>query len=313
VTTVVVGAGLAGLLCARTLHDAGRPVVVLDKGRSPGGRLATRRIGDATLDHGAQFFTVRSDTFGSLVRGWEAAGIVWSTGFGDHRDGHPRYMVDGGMNALTKHLAAGLDVRCGAMAFAVHRDGERWRVALDDGSHVAAEALVLTCPTPQSLALLVTAGVTLPEPLRTLDYDRTLALLAVLDRPAALPPPGALQEPGGNVAFVADNQAKGVSAQPALTLHATAAWSLQRWDDDRDAVHADLLAMAAPFLGPAQVLTSQVKRWRFATPQHPWPDPCWAAPDVPAPLVLAGDAFGGPRVEGAACSGLAAAAALAGR
>ena len=55
---------------------AGHEVVVLDKGRSPGGRLATRRIGEATLDHGAQFFTVRSDAFAARVDRWEADGSV---------------------------------------------------------------------------------------------------------------------------------------------------------------------------------------------------------------------------------------------
>lgn len=52
---VVVGAGIAGLMAAQSLSNSGHDVVVVDKGRSPGGRLATRRINDATLDHGAQF------------------------------------------------------------------------------------------------------------------------------------------------------------------------------------------------------------------------------------------------------------------
>ena len=64
----IVGAGLAGLMAGRTLAEAGHEVVLLDKGRSPGGRLATRRIGAATLDHGAQFFTVRSEAFAARVR-----------------------------------------------------------------------------------------------------------------------------------------------------------------------------------------------------------------------------------------------------
>ena len=51
---VVVGAGLAGLTAAQALTDA-FDVIVLDKGRGFGGRMATRRIGDATFDHGAQF------------------------------------------------------------------------------------------------------------------------------------------------------------------------------------------------------------------------------------------------------------------
>jgi len=55
---LVVGAGLAGLTAGRVLAAAGIDTVIVDKGLSVGGRLATRRIGDATLDHGAQFFTV---------------------------------------------------------------------------------------------------------------------------------------------------------------------------------------------------------------------------------------------------------------
>ena len=55
--TLIIGAGLSGLSAAQTLVRSGRSVLVVDKGRGVGGRLATRRIGDATLDHGAQFFT----------------------------------------------------------------------------------------------------------------------------------------------------------------------------------------------------------------------------------------------------------------
>ncbi len=73
---VVVGAGIAGLVAARRLADAGADVVVVDKGRSVGGRLATRRIGDATLDHGAQFFTVRTPAFQRQVDDWVERGLV---------------------------------------------------------------------------------------------------------------------------------------------------------------------------------------------------------------------------------------------
>ncbi len=86
---VVVGAGLSGLVAARRLADD-HEVVVLDKGRSVGGRLATRRIGDAVLDHGAQFFTVRGEALRAHTDDWLARGVarVWCHGFGDG-DGYP--------------------------------------------------------------------------------------------------------------------------------------------------------------------------------------------------------------------------------
>ena len=114
---VVVGAGLSGLSAARALQDAGHEVVVLDKGRGLGGRMATRRITTsdgsiATFDHGAQFFTARDETFTSLVAQWTSDDVVreWCRGFGTD-DGHSRYVVNNGMTALTKHLAHGIDVR----------------------------------------------------------------------------------------------------------------------------------------------------------------------------------------------------------
>jgi hypothetical protein len=314
VRIVVVGAGLTGLTAARSLTESGHDVLVLDKGRSPGGRMATRRIGGATLDHGAQFFTVRGDAFAALVSAWQDDGIarVWCHGFAPEGDGYPRYIGTRGMSAIAKHMAVGLDVRCGAMVFAIRRAGggrSGWEVVVDDGTIHTADAVISTCPLPQTFSLLFEAGVDLPRELVADDYDRTIALLAVLDGPSAVPPPGGVQLPDGIFSFVADNSAKGVSSVPAVTLHVGPAWSSEHWDHDRQAVHHALVEAARPWLGSAQVVDSQVKRWRFATPRTPWPEPCWVAPE--GSLVVAGDAFAGPKVEGAFNSGLAAAAALA--
>ena len=310
----VVGAGLSGLAAGRALTRAGHDVVVFDKGRAPGGRLATRRIGGATFDHGAQFFTVRNAALSAQVDDWIARDLVWvwCHGFGTEPDGHPRYVAHRGMTSLAKDLAHGLDVRCNHLVFTVRPDPTGgWVVTIDDGTRHHLDAVIVTSPVPQTFSLLFEAGVELPMELFGADYERTIALLAVLDAPSAVPEPGGLQSDrlhGTCLSFVADNQRKGVSAVPALTLHATTAWSEHHWDDDRDAVAAELLRAAAPFAGAAAIVDHQVKRWRFATPRRIWPDACWV--DETGSLVLAGDSFAGPRVEGAYESGLAAAAAL---
>ena len=41
---VVIGAGICGLLAAQRVQDAGYRVLVLDKGRQVGGRMANRRM-----------------------------------------------------------------------------------------------------------------------------------------------------------------------------------------------------------------------------------------------------------------------------
>lgn len=318
----IVGAGLAGLTAARALVQAGHEVVVFDKGRSPGGRLATRRIGAARLDHGAQFFTVRSDAFAAEVQRWRDDGLVfeWCRGFASSGsadrvgDGYPRYAVHGGMNALAKHLARGLDVRCDSLVFSLHRSpgagGGEWEVKLDDASVLRADALVVTCPLPQTASLLISAEVAVPETLWRTSYDRTLCLLAVVSGPTAIPEPGGVQGADG-FTFIADNHRKGISDVHAVTFHADPAWSEAHWDIEPHQAHRLLIELAQPWLGEATVLDSQLKRWRFATPRTIWPTPTWQ-PDGAGGVAVAGDAFAGPRVEGAALSGSAAAAALLG-
>jgi len=318
VRVIVVGAGLCGLSAAKTLIQAGHQVTVFDKGRSPGGRMATRRIGPARLDHGAQFFTIRSDPFAALIQPHIDQGLVyeWCRGFSGGGDGFPRYAVHGGMNALAKALAGPLDVRCNSLVFAIRPaaaaagSGASWDVALDDGTSMAADGLVVTCPLPQANSLLVTAGTELPPDLISAEYDRAITLLVTLDRPSAVGEPGGLQNPAEALSFVSDNQRKGISDLPALTVHADAEWSQAHWDDDPAATIRALVDLADDYVGEAAVLEAQIKKWRFATPRTIWPKRSWVAPDGAGLLVLAGDAFAGPRVEGAVLSGLAAAAAF---
>ena len=72
----VVGAGMAGAACARHLADRGLSVSLFDKGRSVGGRLAQRRVGDAVFDHGAQYIGVRDPGFAAVARTWCAGGLA---------------------------------------------------------------------------------------------------------------------------------------------------------------------------------------------------------------------------------------------
>ncbi len=318
---VIVGAGLSGLVAARELAGAGRTVVVLDKGRSVGGRLATRRVGNAIVDHGAQFFTVRSERFATFVETLVATGAVseWCRGFSEV-DGYPRYCARQGMNALAKLLAADVpegSILTGVTVQAVSRAGDDgWKVSWEGGA-VDASAVLLTALVPQSLTLLDNGGTVLDAELRArldaVTYHRVLAALAVLDGPSAVPAPGARQLEGGTFSFVADNQAKGISAVPAVTLHANHGWSAQHWDDDPDEVLQTLLADAAPWLGNARVVQAELKKWRYSGPVTPWPDAVCAAVPGAAPVLLAGDAFAGPKVEGAFLSGVAAAAAALSR
>jgi renalase len=319
---IVVGAGLSGLLAAGKLSACGCRIVVLDQGSEVGGRLATRRMGEAVFDHGAQYFTVVDPAFDAIIHDWRERGLVrpWAAGFalpdGSLKlDGQERFCGVSGMSAIAEDLAEKLDVRLDATVARVVLEGNGWKVTTENGETFVGRALLLTPPVPQSLLLLTTGDFLLSDRIRKtleqIEYAPCLALLVSLSQASLVPDPGGLWFPGEPIRWIADNRRKGISPGfgGAITIHAGSNYSRQHWETPEGKVTAELLAEAAPWLGTAPVQT-QLHRWRYSQPISVYPERCLTV-ESPAPLVFAGDAFGGPRVEGAVLSGLAAANALA--
>jgi renalase len=340
---LIVGAGVAGLLAARQLESHGHEVVVVDKGYRPGGRLATRRVADATFDTGAQFLTVRDPRVRAHLEDWLAAGVArrWfegspdvpagdpdarSTGEADPaRDGHPRYRGAPTMRSIAEHLAASLTVHLASRVTRTTVTNGRWQLQLIDRSEqplapLAGDALLLTPPVPQTRELV--AGIPLDQATTTLldavRFAPCIAVLAVPTGPPRLPERGAVRLASEPIAWLTDNHVTGASATPAVTVHGTAAFSRARWSDSDAEVAGALLRAARHHLGVA-TRPVHVHRWRYAAPITPDLGSLGVDPDAPAmvdlrpgpPVVVAGDGLTTGRVEGAARSGLAAADRLA--
>lgn len=340
-SVLIIGAGIAGLMAACSLRSehssCAIAVTLLDKGRGVGGRLATRRIGSGVFDHGAQFFTARDPAFAKLVREWEAAGVVreWCRGFaGDdgvaRPDGPSRYRGEKGMTDIAKylaakHLAQNQPLHLGIRVESVSQENGGWVARTEGGAEFTGDALLLTAPVPQSLALLKAGDVALPtdarDALETVTYDPCIALLVLMPGSSGstsgsdVPPPGAVQQRSEDpepIYWIADNQQKGISPNAvAITIHAGPEFSRRYAEVDDGGVAEELLKAAGRWIrGPVEAV--QVKRWRYAKPTRTLPDRClFVDRPLSSPLAFAGDAFAGPRVEGAALSGMAAAKRLA--
>jgi hypothetical protein len=224
------------------------------------------------------------------------------------------------MTSIPKHLATGLDIRLGVQATAVSPETSGWAVDAEGGRHYRAQDVVLTPPVPQSLALLAAGGVAIkPEArsqLEAIEYAPCIAYLALLETQITLPEPGALRGPSAAIQWIADNRQKGISERgPALTIHCSEAFSREHYDEpDERVIHSvreELDDVLSRRLGSDRVLVAeeQIRRWRFSRPGEPLSVGAWSE-GLPDGLILAGDAFAGARVEGAALSGLAAAALL---
>jgi len=326
---LIIGAGIAGLTAARELDALGKRALVLDKGRSTGGRLETRRVGSGAADTGSQFFTTRAPAFEAAVAQWVHEGLVfeWSRGWSDGslltvHEGHPRYAVKGGMAELAGVLAEGTAVELLKVVTAIKRVPGGWQAELANGESYHAPAVLLTPPVPQSLELLDAGGVALPfaerEALERIEYTPCICGLFTLSQPIELPAPGAVQRPHANLHWIADNQRKGISPHATvITAQASSAYSRALWSASDEEIISAMKLDLLPFLdGDATVLNGDIRRWRYAAPVRTFPGPVLltAIPlegEGNAALAFAGDAFGEARIEGAYLSGIAAARKLA--
>ncbi|WP_438363006.1 NAD(P)/FAD-dependent oxidoreductase [Nioella halotolerans] len=258
---LIVGAGVTGIACARVLQDAGLAVRLIDKGRGIGGRMATRRVtidaAELRLDHGAQYL---SDGPEAEAIAAAAPGAVarWDPG-----DGRARIVGHGGMAALPRALAAGLDVAQGVEVGAVSPDGAGWRVDTDRGTQVAAR-VVLSVPAPQ-IAALVGAAHPFARAVRGVFMHPCLTLLAVFPKEA--PAPFVTRRaPARALSWIARDDSKPGRGAAARTwiAQANAGWSGAHIDTDRDAIKVRMRDMLCAEIAtdPATARHLAVHGWR---------------------------------------------------
>lgn len=315
----VIGAGIAGLSCARQLAARGAKVTVFEQARRPGGRAATLRTESGNFDHGAQYFTVQSHTFERVITQWLQAGVVkrWNgrvisingEATEDKTASATRYVGADGMISIARHLAEGIDVRLDTRIGSLLRAGTRWSL-LDEAERTPSpggfDAVVLAMPSMQAAQL---AGVTpaLVPSLRVVEWRPCWAAVLTMRAASGFDFAGAFVEDHPALAWVArENDESGTER---WVLHATAGWSgshLNTPSDDVAALLAQALAERFNFgFRPAFVAAH---RWLHATPVRPLVDRyLW---DAGSRLGAAGDWCQGPRLEGAYLSGDALGAAI---
>ena len=320
---IVVGAGIAGVACARTLADAEIPVVVLDRGRRVGGRMATRRLGDRPVDLGASYFTSSDDAFAAVVETWHESGLArpWTDAFhvlspgaeASVKSGPMRWGTPGGLRTLVEDLATGLDVRHQTVR-RVAPSGSRLIV---DGAH--ASAVVLAMPDTQAVRLLDDDA---PE---RADLDRgsdpVLALAATypdrewartIDLDSSQPFDGAFVNDDPVLDFVADDGRRRGDGAPVLVAHSTAEFA-SRHLEVPEAARPEMVEALARVLSLASApRRTHVHRWSLARPaEHPRDDAFLLGDRM---IGACGDGWGSQsKVEGAWLSGTALGRELVGR
>jgi renalase len=285
VTVIVVGAGMAGLACARELIDAGVPARVLDRGRVAGGRLASKRFDDRYADIGAAYLTADDPAFLGRLESWRIAGLAhpWTDTFtvfdGDRRStatGPVRWSAPRGLRSLAADLAGELDLTLGCEVTELPE----------------AESVVLAMPGPQAARITAVP-----------DQRWSPVLTAVLTYPGRSWPDfhGAFVNGHPVLATVCDDGDRRGDRAPVLVAHSTADFARPRLADPAAAA-GDMEAAVRDLLELPAAESVWVHRWTFAQPE-----PVAGAFHRQGNVYLAGDAFGKPRVQTAWLSGRAVA------
>ncbi|TJZ91925.1 FAD-dependent oxidoreductase [Paracoccus gahaiensis] len=307
IRVAIIGAGLAGLTCGGLLAQAGLSVTLFDKGRGPGGRLATRRAeGGLRFDHGAPCLTARDPVFAAFLDELAVQGHAAPWPEVGAMTGLP------GMSALPKALAAGLDVRQGAMVTALNRQDGLWHLGGEGIAH-QADLVVLAIPAPQARDLLG-ADHAFAADLARVRYHACVTLMAGLD--TAAPRPFVYRQGQGALHQIWQDGAKPGRADLPLVpwvAHADPDWSMAHID----LPFAELADLMAPLLlaqlgaDPAHLHHAAAHRWLYARTDRALGRAFLS--DDAAGLVAGGDWALGPDAEHGWASGRAMAAHLLAR
>ena len=307
----IVGAGMAGMSCGQRLSRLGHEVRLFDKGRGPGGRMATRRMedGGTTLhfDHGAQYFTAREPRFVEQVAHWEASGVAarWAAAGDDAWVGTPA------MNAPLKAMAGELGVQFGTRIEQLVRDGEGWQIDGEGAPDARFDAVLVAVPAEQAGPLLQPHAPAMATLADQTASDPCWTLMAGFEAPLALVQDTLRQR--GPIGWAARNNAKpGRASEECWVVQASPEWSCAHLEDNAETVAAALLAELAEANGgplPRQ-LGATAHRWRFARSGTAGEEALW---DAEQRIGVCGDWLIGPRVEAAYMSGLLLAEAVGGR
>ncbi len=293
VEVCVVGSGFAGLMLGDALRRNETGYVVLDKGRSPGGRAATRRLGAARVDHGIPWLTRSGSESDELIDRLRKERLIERLFVGGEVG--DAWVAPAGITSAMKHLASDLDVRFSHRVESVEA-GEPNRLLVSDADgatyELAARNVVITAPVPQAMEMApaVAGALAAVDPERV--YDKAVIGLARLAHSSALPDAALFERPAEGIDSVIVESAKFPDRPPSVSIRCDPEASERLFEEDDEAAWrwmADRVS-ALPFLAgePAE---RQVKRWRYSETAEPVAAPFLSLATGSGSISACGDGF----------------------
>lgn len=315
----LIGAGIAGLSCASELHRLNYPVALFDKSRSVGGRMSRRVYDLWEADHGAQYFTAKSDLFKAQVGQWATHGVVdvWTGQLvrlisGQIKQDIPdatRYVGVPSMNSPAQFLSSQLKVHSEKTIVKIERNQHGWVLySAEDGRHANTyDHLVVALPPMQALKLVESHSGALSQLCQSAHMLPCWTLISYFKNSLNLPFDGAFVEDSIFSWMARNNSKPGRSSMEVWVSQASNRWSQDRVNLKKQEIEPVLLEEFRNITG-YEPTHFQTHLWRYAKlaedNQHQF------AMDHSADLSLCGDWLKHSTIEDAWTSGLLLAQAI---
>jgi hypothetical protein len=318
----IIGAGLSGLIAARQLANVAN-VKIFEKSKGVGGRIATRRSGPYSFDHGAQFFTPKTPLFKEFLEPIILQGHVkhWDGNFAEiinrkiilkrkWDESPPHYVGAPSMNSFAKQLSIGADIQKNTLITSVTRENHLWQISDANGKLLGEYDWVLVSTPPNQALQLLPQFLSLDSKLITRRMQSCFSLMLGFSGDLALPFDAAVPL-GEDISWISVNSSKPDRGQAyCLLIHSTNDWADQHFENDRNVVLKHLVEETSCILDRDinSAAHKTLHGWRFANIARQEEKNYFL--DANHNLAMCGDWFIKGRVEAAFTSGYKAARAI---
>lgn len=274
----IIGAGLAGLTAAHQLKDHAQ-ITLFDKSRGVSGRLSTRRAEPYFFDHGAQYFTAKSQEFQTFLKPLIKDDIIapWQARYAEIKGDQithteqwntskPHYVGVPGMNAIGKYLAQDLNAQTGIRITKMSRRENKWHLYSEDNQEFKNfDWVIVTTPVSQALDILP-QDFEHRQSLQSITMKACYALMLGFEEGLSLNYDCARIH-GSDLGWIAVNSSKpGRNGGYSLLIQSTNDWADQHIDDNRDEVMENLINKTSDLIGHdvSKATHKALHGWRFA-------------------------------------------------
>ena len=273
----IIGAGISGLILANRLSKVA-DVSVFEKSRGIGGRMTTRRAGDHHFDHGAQFFTAKSDVFKEFCEEVEQQGIIesWNPNYalikgeevilkGKLSDEKKHFVAKPQMNSLCKYLARNLNVKLNQKIESVQLHDKKWLLKCGDEEFGDFDYLILAIPSHQAVDLV-------PESFKYFDLISKVKMLGCFSLMIGLKEKPELEFEAASlresiISWVSLNSSKPERPnEVALLVNSSNQWAETVIEDDLEQVKDQMMCQLAKIINiePGNITYNSIHRWKYA-------------------------------------------------